>query len=236
MRTAALTCPEAEVLVVLGTELLQQGEEEYTEGVLDPKHRTVAPHGGKHDQPPPAALWVHKVNRITRRGRASLRDAHLAVEVALFLFPLGVTCGQLVVLVGVNSPFCHLCIKLGLLGGPELCGNWFSVTQSKPMQSKIAPGGGAPGNPALGWNRSLTRPAAPQRSPSRSGAKNKSLGSFGVTYSLEQSLPGPNMEKYVRTSTSDHDTPPDAAVIRTLQSGLSATYKNAYVEAKFNYV
>lgn len=128
--TEALTCPEAEVLIILGTKLLQQGEEEYTEGVLDPKHRAVTPHGGKHDQPPPAALWVHEVIRVDSWNRALLRDAHLAVGVALFLSLRGVTSGHLVVPGGVNSPFCHLCVTLELLGGLELCVDWVSVTHS----------------------------------------------------------------------------------------------------------
>lgn len=125
-------------------------------------------------------------------------------------------------------------MTLELLVGLELCGNWFSVTQSKPMQSRIAPGGGAPGNPALGWNRSLTRPAAPQQSPDQ-GLK---ITAWGASVSLtawnrEPSLQAPNMEKYVRTSISEPNTT-DAAVIRTLKSGLSATYKNNYLETKLN--
>lgn len=96
------------------------------------------------------------------------------------------------------------------------------------MQSKIAPGGGAPGNPALGWNRSLTRSAAPQRSPDQ-GLKIRAWGaSVSLTaWNREPSLPVPNMEEYVWTSISDPDTP-DAAVIRTLKS-VSATYKKDYL-------
>lgn len=127
--TEALTCLEAEVLIILGTKLLQQGEEEYPEGVLDPEHRAITPHGGEHDQPPPAALRVHEVIRINSWKRALLRDAHLAVRVALFLPLRGVT-RHLEVLGGLNSPFCHFWVTLELLGGLELCVDWFSVTHS----------------------------------------------------------------------------------------------------------
>lgn len=55
-RAPRLTCLEDHLVIVLGPEGLQHGHEEHPAGVLDAEHRPIAPHGGKHHQPAPAAL------------------------------------------------------------------------------------------------------------------------------------------------------------------------------------
>lgn len=162
-RSAALTCPEAQVFIVLGTELLQQGQKEDPEGVLDPEHRAVAPHGGEHDQPSPAALRVDKIGRLSSWNGALLRDAHLAAALCLLPVVRGVPSGRLVLLGGLG--FSHLGVTLSLAGGAaagELL-FWDALARGSAFSAgALLRWGGAPGKPALAWNRSLARLTAPR--------------------------------------------------------------------------
>lgn len=216
--TAALTCPEAEVLIILGTELLQQRQEENSEGVLDPEHRTVAPHGGEHDQPPPAALGVHEVKRISSWNGAGLRGAHLAVQLALFGSLRGLGSGRRDRGAVFNGSFRHCWVPLGLAevwsrGWAALVGH---VHQGERFQSCCAPPLGRGSGEACPWpeplphtfsgHRLKIRPPFPARDTEpdrRSADASKQRTGRKVRMKKPPRVPGRRDDVSMETSTAE---------------------------------